>query len=136
MKVYFGSSGSEYYVMCVDFNEVFVFDMFGTCVGRVGCIDSCRSWVEVDFVSIVGVGVRSCEVLCNGCVTEVSRSLFDVLRVYRSRGGYLGTIFSVSHEDEFGRFSQVVLVFPKGYITKEIINMDYPGNVWKSISDC
>lgn len=133
MKVYYGNKGSEFFIMCNEFNEIYVFDMFGNLCRVNGTIDSCNNWQEVDFLSYVGIGTKNCEVLFNGYKTELGIPIFDALSVFRSKGGYLGTMFNVPHEDEVGRFNQIILVYPKGTLSANMVNNEYSNRLWKKL---
>lgn len=133
MKVFYGNKGSEFFIMCVDFKEIYVFDMFGNLCRTNGTIDSCNNWIEVDFLSFVTIGVNNCEVLYNGYKAELGISLFEAIKFYRLQGKYLGTMFNVPHEDSDGKFSQVILVFPKGTLTSTMINNQFPNRLWKKL---
>lgn len=130
MKVYYGNRRSSYYIMCTDFKEVYSFDMFGNLEGVVGSIDSCNSWIEVDFISIVGAG-NTCEVMYNGYVTEANMSLHECLNIFRNHGCYIGTIFNIPHKDTEGYFNQVLFVYKKGDMVSTTINSKLPNNYWK-----
>lgn len=133
MKVYYGNKGSEFFIMCNEFNEIYVFDMFGNLCRVNGTIDSCNNWQEVDFLSYVGIGTKNCEVLFNGYKTELGIPIFDALSVFRGKGGYLGTMFNVPHEDEVGRFNQIILVYPKGTLSAKMVNNEYSNRLWKKL---
>lgn len=133
MKVYYGNKGSEYYIMCRDFNEIYVFDMFGNLCGTNGCVDSCNNWQLVDFLSFVGIGNNNCELLYNGYKAELNMNIFLAIKPFRDYGKFLGTIFNVPHEDDLGRYSQIIFVFPKGTITANIINNQFPKRLWNKL---
>ena len=134
MKVYYGSKGSEFYIMCRDFNEIYVFDMFGTLCRVNGTIDSCSNWQEVDYLSFVNIGTRNCELLFNDYKAELGIPLLDALKPFRLMGKYLGTMFNVPHEDNGGRFTQVVIVYPKGTLSYNYIEKQFPKRYWNKIS--
>ena len=136
MKVFYGSKGSEFYIMCRDFNEVYAFDMFGTLSRVNGSIESCDNWQEVDYLSFVGIGNSNCELLFNNYKAELGVSLLDAIKPFRMGGKYLGTIFNVPHEDSDGRFTQVVFVYPKGTISYGDINNQFPNRYWNLVSSC
>lgn len=133
MKVYYGNKGSEFFIMCMETKEIYVFDMFGTLCRVNGTIDSCNNWQEVDFLSFVSTGVNSCELLYNGYTTSLNTPILEAIKPYRLVGNYMGTIFNVPHEDSEGRFSQLLMVFKKGVITNRIIISQYPNNYWNKL---
>lgn len=133
MKVYYGNKGSEFFIMCRDFEEVYVFDMFGNLCRTNGCIDSCNNWQLVDFLSFVSLGVNNCELLFNGYKAELKISLFEAIKPFRSYGKFLGTVFNVPHEDSEGRFTQVIFVYPKGTLKAEMINNQFPNRLWNKL---
>lgn len=134
MRVFYGNKGLEYYIMCTDFKEIRVFDMFGNLSDVTGTIDSCNNWLEVDFLSFISTGVNSCELLFNGYKVELYNSLFKELKPYKIHGKYLGTMFSILHEDGTeGRFLQVILVYKKGVISSKKVNEQYPNRYWRRL---
>lgn len=134
MKVYYGSKGSEFYIMCRDFEEVYVFDMFGTLSRVTGTIDSCNNWQEVDCLSFVNIGTNSCELLFNGYKAELGIPILEAIKPFRLNGKFLGTMFNVPHEDKDGRFTQIVIVYPKGTLSYDMINKQYPNRYWNKLS--
>ena len=135
MKVYYGNKGSEFFIMCTDFKEIYVFDMFGNVCRTDGYIDSCNNWQLVDILSFVQIGVNNCEVLYNGYTTELGIPLFEAIKSIRLEGKYLGTMFNIPHEDDIGRFSQIIFVFPRGTMTSEMVNRKYPNRLWKKLKN-
>lgn len=133
MKVFYGNRGSEFYIMCSDFREIYVFDMFGNLCRTNGTIDSCNNWQQVDFLSFINIGVKSSELLFNGYKSELNIPLFEALKPFRLNGRYLGTMFNIPHEDEEGKFQQIVLVYQKGTITSSMINNQFPKRCWKKL---
>lgn len=133
MKVYYGSRGSEFYIMCRDFEEIYVFDMFGTLTRVNGTIDSCNNWQEVDYLSFVNIGTRDCELLFNGYKAELGMPILEAIKPFRLQGKYLGTIFNVPHEDSDGRFTQILIVYPKGVLSYNYINSQYPNRYWNKL---
>jgi len=133
MKVYYGNKGSEFFIMCADFREVYAFDMFGNLSKVNGTIDSCNNWQQVDFLSFVSLGVKNCEVLFNGYKAELNIPILEAIQPFRVSGGYLGTMFNVPHEDSEGRFQQILMVFPRGTITSVMVNAKFPNRIWKKL---
>lgn len=133
MKVYYGNKGSEFYIMCVDFQEIYVFDMFGNLSSVNGLVSSCDNWQEVDFFSYVGVSLKECEVLYNGYKTKLDIPLFNAIKPLRDKGGYLGTLFNVPHEDDIGRYNQILLLYPKGTISNKFVVNLYPNKTWSKL---
>lgn len=134
MKVYYGSKGSEFFIMCADFKEIYAFDTFGNLSRVNGIVDSCNNWQEVDFLSFVGIGTNNCELLYNGYKSELGIPLLEGIKPFRLRGGYLGTLFNVPHEDNQGRFTQIVIVFPTGFLCDNYINNLFPNRNWIKLS--
>ena len=130
MKVYYGKKNSSHFIMCTDFKEVYSFDMFGNLEGIIGGIDSCNSWIEVDFISIAGIG-NTCEVMYNGYVSEIKMSVFECMNIFRSYGKYLGTILNIPHEDSEGHFNQILFIYKKGTMSSHTVNSKLPNNYWK-----
>lgn len=133
MKVYYGSRGSEFYIMCRDFEEIYVFDMFGTLARVNGTIDSCNNWQEVDCLSFVNVGTKDCELLFNGYKADLGMPILEAIKPFRLHGKYLGTMFNVPHEDRDGRFTQIVIVYPKGVLSYDMVNSQYPNRYWNKL---
>lgn len=132
MKVYYGSKYKNHYIMCTDFNEIYSFDMFGNLESKVGSVASCDYWMEVDCISLVGVG-NSCEIMFNGQVSRLNTTLFGAISKLRDLGRYVGTMFNLIHEDESGKFNQVVFLYLKDLKVESIISNCFPGLVWSPI---
>lgn len=108
------------------FKEVYCFNMFGTLENPNGSISSCDNWQEVEFISLVGVG-NTCEVMCNGLKSGINSMLMNCMAKVRDRRGYVGTIFSVGHEDNIGKFNQVLFIYPKGSNITSMLVQEFPG---------
>ena len=119
--------------MCKDFKEIYSFDMFGNFLSTSGTIGSCYNWVEVDFISIVSVSVNSCEVLSNGFKTVVQKPLFEVARDIRDYGRFLGTMFNILHADDIGKFNQILFVYSKGILPKDILGKKCINCIWSPL---
>ena len=42
-------------------------------------------------------------------------------------------MFNVPHEDEVGRFNQIILVYPKGTLSAKMVNNEYSNRLWKKL---
>lgn len=135
MKVFYGNSGGNHYIMCSDYNEVYSFDMFGNTLKCGGGVSSCQSWLEVDFVSIVDTSLRSCEILCNGLKASLNKPLFEVARELKDKGNYLGTMYNIKHEDDLGKYNQIIFVYRKGVLPNRYLDIKYPNLSWKTIDE-
>jgi len=133
VKVYFGSKGSRYYILCPDFSECYSFNMFGTLESSEASISSCSNWVEVDFISFVNTGGNKTELLFNDSKTVLNKSLLDCTSAIRDKGNYLGTMFTISHKDSEGMFTQVFFVAHKGLFTKRMLEERFSIDVWDSL---
>lgn len=133
MRVYFGSKGNRYFILCPDFKECYAFNMFGTLESRESSISSCDKWVEVDFLSFVGSGVGDCEVLLNDKKAVISKPLLNCVADIRSFGNYLGTAFTISHDDGVGKFTQIIFVAHKGVFTEGMLERKFSINSWNSL---
>jgi len=133
VKVYFGSKSNKYYILCPDFNECYVFNMFGTLERKDGSIGSCDSWTEVDFLSFVSIDGGKCEMLFNDEKVVINESIQSCAMKIRKVGGYLGTMFTVSHSDDGGSFTQVCFVARKGTNTKGILEGNFVLKEWKKL---
>lgn len=135
MRVYYGNSGGQHYVMCRDFEEVYSFDTFGNLAGTKGGVSSCHSWVEVDFISIVSSTINTCEVLTNGYKCVVNKPLFEVVSNIRNHGKFLGTMFNILHSDDLGKFNHILFIYRKGVVsTSALINAMYPNCTWNTLN--
>lgn len=119
--------------MCRDFEETCCFDMFGNIQNFNAGVSSCDNWQEVDVISLVGVGSSSCEMLYNGSKTLMDKPLMDNVSVLRKESGYIGTIFNVPHEDNLGKYSQILFVYKKGNMPKERIDRIFPNRAWNKL---
>lgn len=135
MKVLYGTKGNNYFIMCSDFKEIYKFDMFGNIESTNGLINDCNNWQEVDFLSYIGTGTNNCELLYNGYKAELGVPLFEAINPIRNYGKYLGTMFNVPHEDDFGRYNQILFLFKKGTVTNSMINSQYPNRVWTRLNN-
>lgn len=122
MKVYYGNTGNSYHIMCTDTNEIYTFDMFGNLESTKGTIGGVYKWSEVDFISLVGTSNDSCEVLYNGYKSKLNNSLFSYMNTFRNYGKYLGTIFNIPHEDDLGRYNQVLFLYSKGTLEPAVVD--------------
>ena len=120
--------------MCPEFNEIYSFNTFGTLESASANVGSCDNWVEVDFISFVSTDMKVCEVLYNDSKAMVYKSLFDCTSFIRKYGNYLGTMFTISHEDSIGKFNQVFFVAHKGVIRKSILERGLAIKEWKNLS--
>lgn len=133
MKTYFSNKYGDYYIMCKDFDEVYSFNSFGNVVRRTGGVSSCNSWQEVGIISIVGGAFAPCEILCNGETAIIGESLVNIMCKIRDKGSYIGTVFSVPHEDDNGKFTQIIFIYPLHVNPKDIVNRIYEGVSWRKI---
>lgn len=133
MKVYFGSKGSKYFILCPEFEECYSFNMFGTLVSKEEGISSCDNWSEVDFISFVSSDTRSCELLYNSEKAVINEPLLNCILSIRKYGKYLGTAFTIEHEDSVGKYTQVIFVLNKGVITKSMLGKRFSINNWNSL---
>lgn len=133
MRIYYGNSGRNYYIMCRDFEEIRVFDMFGNVIGDTGGVSSCSKWIEVDCISILGVSSNNCEILLNDKKATINDTIYNITSKIRARSGYLGIMFNIPHYDEVGKFNQVLFVYRKGELDKEIISKMFSVSVWKPL---
>ena len=132
MECYFGSSKGDYVILCKDgdYRDVYRFGTFGNLIDTCGSIADCNTWYDVDIVSIVGVGTKRCEVLFNESKVVVDEPLMNVLVKVREFGNYLGNIFTIQHEDDLGKFTQVIFAYHKGSFTKRMILGKYSEGEW------
>ena len=128
MKVYLGNKGRNYFIMGVEgaYREVYAFNMFGNLESTTGGVSSCDNWREVEYISLVGQG-NYCEILCSSRKNRVNENMMSCVANIRGMGGYIGTIFSVPHEDELGRYNQILFVYDKGVDTLSLIKSKIPG---------
>lgn len=135
MKVYYGTKGNSFYIMCIGggFREIYKFDMFGNLEAIDCSIESCNNWVEVDYLSYVGVSAKESEIMYNGIKAYLDIPLLEAIAPIRKYGKFLGTMFNVPHSDDFGRFNQILFIFDKGVITKDIVDKQYPDRVWRPL---
>lgn len=133
MRVYFGNRNNNYFILSPDYNECYSFNRFGTLENKEASISSCENWVEVDFVSFVSVGGNKTEIMFNGEKAVLGLSLFDCTSKIRHMGNYLGTMFTLKHEDEQGKFTQVFFIAHKGRFTKSIFSREFGISSWNSL---
>ena len=135
MKVYYGIKGNSHFIMCQNSMEIYEFDSFGNLVSTLGTVSSCESWLEVDYLSFVGVGTSDCELLYKNLKARLRTPISTAIRPVRQYCNFLGTMFSIPHEDELGKFNQILFVFKKGEITDKMVFTQYPNVSWKTISN-
>ena len=63
----------------------------------------------------------------------MDKPLMDNVSVLRKESGYIGTIFNVPHEDNLGKYSQILFVYKKGNMPKERIDRIFPNRAWNKL---
>lgn len=121
METMYGCKGSELFIMDVTNKQVYAFNNFGCLSNTKGLISSCNNWQKVDVISLVGEG-NTCELLFDGFKCKLNSSIMSNVAKLRKTSGYIGTVLMISHEDEFGKYNQILFVYKKGIMSKEKVS--------------
>lgn len=113
MSQLLGRKGNLYYLIDTTCKEATSFDSFGEKQSDLSFIDAfcntSRSAIEVDFVSIVGEGLKGyCQLLFKGKTCVIEKPYLDVYSLLSKNTSRVNhVIYSVKHYN--GRVTQVIL---------------------------
>ena len=130
MKVFYGSNSGNHYIICKESQEKYVFDSFGNYLNSKASINDCNNWVEVDYISIVNVGVNDCELLYSNHKAVLGIPMMVALKRLMDLGNYKETVFSIKHNDDLGVYHQVIILFPKNVSINSFIELLFPNKLW------
>lgn len=127
MDFCYGTGGNTIYIRCKDTEEVYGFNNYGVLTETNGMIQYAKFWEDIDVVSIIPTGSRSCEMFYNGKICRIGIPKQKIQKFFIDKGNYLLTVFHIQHQDDLGKVPQSIFIYRKGEMSFEKVDKAIEG---------